>query len=330
MLQAMRASPMNEHKLVLQDFVATSAARSIIGAAASKLRVSPDQFQRLVAGLPRLDLYLPFKQHRETWEGTPDLVVAVVYDKNAPAISAVGVDGSVTTLRQDAGVPAVPLLILHPEEAKLRRDNPQTDLRGKVVQDATDGVIASAHVAPGVAVNDVTAWLSGNRPASAPATASQSSLISGVYINHFNIQEGDGWFGDSEMQFHSVAVDGPIYAWVGDYGQTPVFDATCPLGSWYQNGVVEDNGYDGLRLLSPGVTSLNVVCNGVLGWYAVAIVEDDGLATGENDDFGWRFWYPGTYPFGASAGTATVNVQSFYKNTWQTTVRTAYLRIQFN
>jgi hypothetical protein len=330
MLQAMRASPMNEHKLVLQDFVATYAARGIVAAAASKLRVSPDRFQRLVADLPRLDLYLPFTQHRLTWEGTPDVVVAVVYDENAPTINAVGVDGSVTTLRRDAGVPAVPLLIMHPEEPKLRRDNPQTDVRGTVVQEPTDGTSASAHMAPGVARNGVTAWLSGNRPASAPATASQSSLISGVYINHFNVQEGDGWFGNSEMQFHSVAVDGPIYDWVGDYDQMPVVDATCDLGSYYQNNVEEDRGYDGLFSLSPGVTNvLSVACNGTLGWYAVAIVEDDGLGTGGNDDFGWRFWYSGTYPFGATVGTATGNVQSFYTNTWDPT-RSAYFRIQYN
>jgi hypothetical protein len=61
----------------------------------------------------------------------------------------------------------------------------------------------------------------------------------------------------------------------------------------------------------------------------VLIVEDDGFGTGANDDFGWRFWYSGTYPFGATLGTATINVQSFYKNTWDN-VRSAYFRIQFN
>lgn len=179
-------------------------------------------------------------------------------------------------------------------------------------------------------MNDVTAWLSGNRLAKSAARTAQSSLISAVYINHFNIQQGDGWFGDSEMQFHSVAVDGPIYAWVGDFSQTPVFDATCDLGSYYQNSVEEDRGYDALRLLSPGVTNVGqLVCNNSAAWYAIAIVEDDGLATGENDDFGWRFYYPGSYPFGATLGTATANVMSFYTNTWDP-VRSAYLRIQYN
>lgn len=88
LLQAMRASELNEHKLVLQDFVSTYAARNIMSAAATKLRVSPGRLQRLVAGLPRLDLYLPFKEHRLTWEGTPDIVVALVNKGDAPTIDA--------------------------------------------------------------------------------------------------------------------------------------------------------------------------------------------------------------------------------------------------
>ena len=42
-----------------------------------------------------------------------------------------------------------------------------------------------------------------------------------------------------------------------------------------------------------------------------------------------RFWYAAPYPFGATLGTATVNVQSFYINTWGN-VRSAYFRIQYN
>lgn len=331
LLQAMRASEMNEHKLVLQDFVSTYAARNIIATAASTLRVSPGGFQKLVAGLPRLDLYLPFTEHRLTWQGTPDIVVAFVTDGGAATIDAVGVDGSVTTLRRDAGVPTVPLLVMHPEERKLRREHPQADVRGRVVQDANDGVSASAYIPPGVAENDVTAWLSANRPVGAAATtASQSSQTSAVYINHFNIQEGDGWFGDSEIQFHSVSIDPPLYYWEGNYLQTPVFDAVCHLGNWFQNGVREDVGYDGLRILSPGVTDVNaLVCNGSAAWYAVAIVEDDEFGTGANDDYGWRFYTSGSYPFGATLGTATANVMSFFTNTHDS-IRSAYLRIQYN
>jgi hypothetical protein len=338
----------NEHKLVLQDFVETYAGRRIMTAAASKLAMNPDRLQRLVADLPRFDLYFPFKQHRQTWEGTPDLLVAVVYEEDAPTISAVAVDGSVTTLRLADGVPRLPLLIMHPEEAKLRRENPQTDARGRVVQDVTDGTVAAVTVPPGVDANGLTVWLSANRAGNAPTSASQSSMVSGIYINHFNVQEGDGWFGDSEMQFHSTALDGPIEDWgiFPPYNNPGVY-GLCPLGTYYRNGVEEDVGYNGLFSLSPGITDVNgsIVkscdADGLdQAWYGIAIKEDDSGLNGGNDDFGWHFYYgyapTAVYPWGARLGTTTADVVSFYVNTWGSETppanngaRSAYLRIQY-
>ena len=74
----------------------------------------------------------------------------------------------------------------------------------------------------------------------------------------------------------------------------------------------------------------SVVCSNSLAWYGVKILEIDGGLNGGDDEFGWRFWYTGTYRFGATLGTATANVQSFYTNTWDTNIRSAYFRIQYN
>jgi hypothetical protein len=186
-----------------------------------------------------------------------------------------------------------------------------------VIEEPTDGVVATKYVASGPRSTIVL-------PNSANESLS-ASMAANTYINHFNVQEGDGWFGDSEMQFHSAALVG-YHGFVGDHNQFLVTDDSCPLGSYYRNGVVEDRGYDGLFLISPGVTNVSSVqCNSQAAYYGIHIIEIDGGANGENDDFGWRFYTTGPYPFGATVGT----VYSFYTNTWDS-VRSAYLRIVYN
>lgn len=152
-----------------------------------------------------------------------------------------------------------------------------------------------------------------------------AAYATAVYINHFNIQEGDGWFGNSEMLFVAKRIVEPISAWVGQFQQFPVFAASCELGTYQRNDVVEDLGYYGLWLVAPasGVTT----CNGSPGVFAIQMVELDGFGTGDDDEYGWRFYTSGAYPKGAIAGTSGAAVMSFYINT-NSTLRSAYLRVQ--
>lgn len=130
------------------------------------------------------------------------------------------------------------------------------------------------------------------------------------------------------MQFQSFALSGYYGFVLGPGAWYLVADQYCPLGTYYQNDVVEDRGYNGLFLLSPGITNVGSIapCNGSPAYYGIHIIEIDGGGTGEDDDFGWRFYQTGSYPFGATAGT----VYSFYANTMDTNTRTAYLRIVYN
>lgn len=317
---AMRSSRVTEHKLVLQEYARSVSGRAVLEAAALSSGTSRASLEAAVQALPPMDLYLSFEQHRRTWRGTDDLLVASVFDPDAPSVTAYDVLGHETVLRRADGVPGKTLIMLHPAERKAVRDNLPPNSPGVVIQDANE-------------LNTWSAILANNPlPIGARQTiglgaesSSSSALAASIYINHFNIQEGDGWFGHSEMEFHSFAVVLPISAWVGDYVQFPVFQASCFIGSYFRGGVVEDLGYNGLFLLSPGVGSVaGLSCGGASAVYGIRIIEDDGLVTGNNDEFGWRFFVPGAYPHGA-----TINmVGSFFKNTWQTWTRTAYLRIQ--
>jgi len=102
------------------------------------------------------------------------------------------------------------------------------------------------------------------------------------------------------------------------------------VGTYAQDGVVEDQGYDGLFLISPTVyRGLYLTCNGRPAFYAINIIEDDGGLLGDDDDYGWRFYFNAAYPAGATYDT----VYSYYGNTYPFHYddpafnRVAYLRI---
>lgn len=313
---AMRASRVKEHKLVLQEFTKTPVGRQLVSRIAKARKTSTAAVEADIAALEPLDLYLPFADHRKSWRATPEVRVAVTFDEDAPSIAAYGTDGSTMLLRQDAGTPTMPLIIMHPSEPAYVRPGSGAVTPGEVVQDSDE--------------------LSRESAAQARMQPMQlATLATGVYIQHLNIQEGDGWFGTIEPQFQSYSV-GTVLQWYGDHGQFPIFEYACNIGNFSPYwDVSEDKGYEigGPWLLSSGVSSLGTTtCNGNPGTYAIRIIEVDGGLNGNNDEYGWRFYIAGALPFGAMPG---VDV-SYYKNTWpqyfegsgyHSHPRSAYLRI---
>jgi hypothetical protein len=308
----MRASRFNEHKLVLQDLVNTPDGENLFSAATKSA----------IANLPALDFYLPFTTQRQTWRPTADVYVAVTFDPDAPAITAYGTSGQTLTLRKDGGVPAVPLIILHPAEPKATRSdllrNSDEDLIESPTVTAASSSITSAPVSPAFLIEDPGGG--GGSYGTTPAP--------GTYINHFNIKADDGWFGSEEMRFRSWALaghwlfqqsrNGDSYALIADY--------LCDKGTYSQDGVNQSQGYDGLFLISPTVYRGSfLTCSGYPATYAIHIVEVDGDLNGNDDDYGWRIYAPGGYP----AGAMYDYVYSYYGNTYPAfeANRSAYLRI---
>lgn len=331
---AMRASRFNEHKLVLQELVNKPEGENLLSATAAGLGQSLNSIKTAVASLPPLDFYLPFKTHRQTWKSTTDIYVATTFDPDAPTITAYGTNGQTLILRQDDGVPTVPLIILHPAEPKATRATSLADSSEDLIESPAEGTAASSSITS-PSVSGPSKSMLPPPPGDEFGGGGGFNPPRGTYINHFNIQEGDGWFGDSEMQFRSVALAGHLefvqglnldnYFLIADY--------KCPLGTYAQNGVVEDQGYDGLYLLSPTVYSGSyLTCNGYPATYAINIFEMDGGLLADDDDYGWRIYAAGYYPVGATYNT----VYSYYGNTFPfhdydpAYNRVAYLRITIN
>lgn len=356
---AMRASRLNEHKLVLQDLLNTAGGKKILSAAAARLNVTPASLQRTIANLPRLDFYAPFAAHRLNWRASSDVYVAVTFDGDAPTIVGYGTNGRTVTLSKDQGVPEVPLLILHPAEPTQTRTAPQANTPGDVIQELRDGKrglqnteVCEPYLKSPAAPSLVTQSLfgetgsgpmsvcepggGGNPPPPPPPTP-------GVYLNYMNIQEGDGWFGNSEIQIRSFAIRNfEGWHWEGThYTSNSIVAELCPLGISYQNEVEEDRGYDFLVLLSAGVTNVaNVTCDGQAAYYGIHIWEMDGGMNGGDDDFGWRIYAsPPGCPEPWCAAVNTVNThyletfslhEDARRRGWEVPqTKSGYLRIQY-
>jgi hypothetical protein len=136
---AMRASPVTEHKLVLQEFVKTPGGRRLVEASAKASGVEVSTIEQLIARLPDMDFYAPFQEHRLTWKATADVFVAATMDVNTETLSGYTREGRSVTYKVADQAPAQAMLVLHPAEMKHRRINAQADRPGAVIQDPDDG-----------------------------------------------------------------------------------------------------------------------------------------------------------------------------------------------
>jgi hypothetical protein len=325
----MRASRFNEHKLVLQDLLNSPQGKTILSAASAGLGQPVSSIKNTIANLPALDFYLPFKTQRQSWKSTTDVYVATTFDPDAPAITAYGTNGQTLTLRKDQGVPAVALIILHPAEPKSTHDVSLASLAGDVVESPSESPAANSSVglSPSRASFSIL-------PGGGGGGGGGGGPAPGTYINHFNIKQDDGWFGNSEMRFYSFALVGWEFHQLNNGTWFPISQHSCPKGTYWQDGVVTSSGYDGLFPISPTVTRSTFVltCDGLQAQYAIHIMEDDGGLNFDDDDFGWRIYANGYYPSGAMYDPY---VNSFYKETFPNGLfgalddpsRSAYLRI---
>jgi hypothetical protein len=315
---AMRGSSFNEHKLVLQDFANTPPGEHVLTAVAAALGRSLGSVKSEVASLPALDFYLPFPAHRQSWKPTEDVYVATTFDKRAPSITAYGSNGQVLALRQADGVPAVPLIILHPAEPKTTHTTPVANGEGGLIESPT-----RMSTPQGSFLVDCGDACGGGGGGGGTVV---TSTPPGTYITHFNIQASDGWFGQEEMRFQSYAVAGHAqFVQFANGSWHLIADYLCDKGLYSQDAVNQYQGYYGPYSISPTVTRGSfLLCSGFSAVYAVHMYEVDG-DIGQNDDYGWRFWAAGGYPNGATYDV----VYSFYANTFpmEDANKSAYFRI---
>ncbi|NGP89649.1 hypothetical protein [Fodinibius halophilus] len=121
---AMDASPHREHKLVFQEFIESSEGTKLREELTSQLE-GEKKLDELLDKLPRMDFYLPYETHRETWEHANGNIMAIcILDVDAKKAKAYHPDGSSQMLTSKEEVHAsevAALFTLHPAEKKILR-----------------------------------------------------------------------------------------------------------------------------------------------------------------------------------------------------------------
>ena len=237
-------------------------------------------FEASIRALPEMDLYMPFRSHRRTWRGTGEVLVASSFDPDAPLLEAFDSDGEVHILRLVDGSPEQPLIIIHPSEPKRTLTR---EFTGETVEQPAP-IIASLEEGE-----------NGGGGSGSPPT--------GVYVTRFYSYRGDGWWGSLEMEFRSLAWEGiPFYSLT--YGWTYP-GGYCSLGTGTANLEAETWYNNMLLMVSPWVTNVGAVgCSysSTPRGYELFVFESDGGLNAGGDDFGRRYFYAGTTPFGATIG----------------------------
>jgi hypothetical protein len=137
-LQAMRASVSDDHKIDLQVYLGTAAGQRLIAFATAGSGLSEASVTSAVRLLPATDFYMPLRRHRQTWRGEAGVLVAAITDKHAPVfgVSATGVE---VPLTQAVKSTVEPVFVIESHEPGGARVHPQAQVPGGVIEDPGDG-----------------------------------------------------------------------------------------------------------------------------------------------------------------------------------------------
>lgn len=296
----------SDRKVDLRRYLHSVTGQRLAKAAAHSLGVPSEEFLDLVQRLPNLDFYLPFAGHRRSWRATGDILVGVALDVNASAIIAYDVRGKARLVERSLAELGAPLIILHAAE-------PRPSVAPAIADGDPQVVDAFAGMSTRRDKGDVTILNSPIicEPTSISPTTSTEDCggggggggqAPGVYLTSFYSHRDDGWAGDLEMEIRSFAWEG-ISVYQGNSQWT--FTQSCSKGTGIRNFNDRTWYTDQTLLVSNGTTNVySVGCSfsSTPRGYFVHAVEMDGSLS-NTDDFGRRFFYAGTIPFGAVVGS---------------------------
>lgn len=237
---AMRASPVSEHKLVLQDYLRTQNGNLLLQAASASARMTPEAMLKLVDELPAMDFYVPVREHRLTWRATENVMVAASARSDASVVTGFLPDGRSVTVDSRKAIPGGrALIMIHPEEPKYKRIHPQADRPGPVIQDAEDGekggqitTVNSNGDTTRVSFADLASG--GALPKSSESlfqtTATASSSTLATYLASFYAYFGDG-VGSCEIRWTTEIYD-PYTGAVRTRAYVEQGSIPCPYIVW--------------------------------------------------------------------------------------------------
>jgi hypothetical protein len=266
-LGAMRASPLSEHKLVLQEYLAGPEGELLV-AGIGRAGLNQADLVTTVRELPRMQFYVPARAQRLTWRGTPDVLVGATLTATSvvQAFSPSGVPVRLD-LRTDRELPGT-LFLLQVAEPMFKRIVSQGQAPGSVIQDPDDRDLAGGWIYRDgsgriVRVEDFADMR--KRPRFAFECAPEvffcdvegggGSYPSGTYltrlVNHgvcdnacifetleFEFRTTSQFNGTLEVSTHLMGIN-PTHDWNGYFFISPY----RPFGQWVEIGVWETDSW---------------------------------------------------------------------------------------
>jgi hypothetical protein len=141
---AMRASPITDHKLLFQEYAASAAAEPLLRAAAAATGTTPAELRTRIAALPALDFFLPAEKQRLTWQGGSDYMVTWSLAGDPPPRVAYGSDGTTRAFDVTKERPPEAVFFIESAERTSPRIDRQPDVPGLTIQDPGDGTLSGS------------------------------------------------------------------------------------------------------------------------------------------------------------------------------------------
>ena len=145
--EALRTSPLTEHKVLLSDFLASEEGGVVVRAMAAAGSIPEAEVRALANSLPAIDLYAPAREHRLSWHANEAVAVIPLVDE-VSRLFAYTSSGEVVAIDRHSrpSTMSLPMLMLGPHETSFAR--PDVGMlvasRGSlsVIEDVHEGEIA--------------------------------------------------------------------------------------------------------------------------------------------------------------------------------------------
>lgn len=221
----MREAPFREHKLEFRTYLGGPKGGALLGKMTEARGKRKAQTVALVEDLPPLEFYMPVPEHRETWRGGPDLVVAAQLSEGVAPIGY-DLDGMPVKLSADTP-PSTPTLVLVPVETNFAEPLDPSEWSNARDQDGEAiGSYAFVSSQGGVRILsdcdtciDCPPECTGEPP---PPPPPPPNYPDGVYFERMRVwEDGEGWpRGEAELEVHLFGTQKGVYTVVSVGGLT--------------------------------------------------------------------------------------------------------------
>jgi hypothetical protein len=259
---ALRDSPMREHKLELSAFLAGATGADLVRGVESKTGTQRAHLLNRLRALPPLEFYMPVAEHRMSWKGEANVIVATAPDDDA---SPIGFDltGQPVALTQ-SDPPNRPVLVLVPQETDFTRTASAAELasRGNPNRETIE---SPTPVRAGVLANCAP-----NAKSCDPGQSPGGGLPDGLYISFQRLTDmGEPWtMGAPEIEVHLHGAPTSGVTWGADL-------SCSGDGQPYPRGFNQDNGFwNGLALIAD-VNQIAAQQAASPNGYNIVVWEDD-------------------------------------------------------